>query len=230
MQSDVEHHETQILGRMIGWRFQFGRMAAFFGAALVAFGVNAGSPTDPACRGNTRKLVSRHCVDLKPRRVVIVTARNRKDRLREQDEYAKTLANHLRNINCFDVVVAREGICCDHLPTRTGQFDEHELVRLSRRFNADTVLYCEVQQISAYEPMRLQSNVLLVSAAEAVALVSATSTFDLNHPVTRSRYARYVNHRCSNAAVDTFLSSPSQLIDFAASEAAGVLASVWPQE
>ena len=187
-------------------------------------------PTEPHAdlSETPQPLISRHCAYLQPRRVVIVTTDDRQDRLKEQQLFSATLEKHLRHGQRFDVVVARDRVCQRNLPMRRGRFDEHELLALSERYNADCVLYCELEQISAYEPMQLQTSILIVHVAEAVSLVAATSTIDLRDPKTRHGYLKFLQHRCRESTTDTTLHSPSQLIDYASSRLAGVILSVWP--
>ena len=156
---------------------------------------------------------------------MIITTANRQDRLKEQDRFANSLASQLRASSQYDVVVSRERVCIEKLPMRRGKFDEHDVLAASREYNADTVLYCDVQQISAYEPMRIQTSVLLISAYEAISLVSTTSTLDLKHSATRTRYDTFSQQHCETSTIH--LNSPSQFIDFAASEFATGLKSIW---
>ncbi len=172
-------------------------------------------------------LVSSHCAYLQPRRIVIVTTNNRQDRLPEQDLFSKSLAKHLRQGQRFDVVIRREKMCRDKLPMRRGVFDEQELLELSGASNADAVLFCELEQISAYEPMQLQMSMLLVHVGEAVSLVSATTTVDLRDPSTQQAYVTVAGQNCDPFAVETHLNSPSLFIDFAAGLCANGLLSIW---
>ena len=189
----------------------------------------ATEPEGTVRQAPAQHLVSSHCDYLKPRRIVIVATHNRQDRLREQDRFVQSLAQHLRASQQFEVVISRDKVCLSKLPMRRGKFDERELLALSRNYHADAVLYCELPQMSAYEPMQLQTSTLLVHVSEAIALVSATSTFDLRQPGTRKKYAAFALRQCPDPVSDTHLSSPSEFIDFAASEVAGGLIAIWLQ-
>ena len=172
-------------------------------------------------------LVSSHCAYLQPRRIVIVTTNNRQDRLKEQDLFSKALAKHLRQGQRFDVVISREKMCRDKLPMRRGAFDEQRLLALSRAYNVDAVLFCELEQISAYEPMQLQMSMLLVDVGEAVSLASATTTVDQRPPGMHQAYVIFAGQDCDQFTTDTHLNSPSLLIDFAAGLCANGLLSIW---
>jgi hypothetical protein len=189
--------------------------------------VVAAEPASTSHQAAPQYLISHHCDYLKPRRIVIVTTNNRQDRLKEQDQFAESLSRHLRASHPFDCVLSRDKICASKLPMRQGRFDERQLLALSRDHNADAVLYCDLQQISAYEPMQLQASTLLVHVPEAIALVSATSTFDLRQQGTRGKYATFALQQCHDPVSDTYLSSPSLFIDYAASEVAAGLIAIW---
>jgi hypothetical protein len=187
----------------------------------------ADEPAGCSHQATPQHLISHHCDYLKPRRIVIVTTNNRQDRLKEQDRFAESLSRYLRASQPFDCVISRDKICASKLPMRQGKFDEWKLLALSRDHNADAVLYCDLQQISAYEPMHLQASTLLVHVPQAIALVSATSTFDLRQPGTRRNYAAFALQQCHHPVSDTYLSSPSLFIDYAASEVAAGLIAIW---
>ena len=171
--------------------------------------------------------VSPHAADLKPRRIVIVTTQDFQDRLKEQAAFAQGLAAHLRSLGSFDAVVSRETVCIEQLPMRAGYFDERQLVELAYQYGADAVLYCHVTDISAYEPLRLQTELLLVHTGEAIAIVSATSSFDLKYESTRKQYLDYLARTTVAGTPGGDVLAPSQLIDFSANQVAWQVLSVW---
>jgi len=67
--------------------------------------------------------ISRHIASLKPRRLVIVTPDNRQDRLHEHDSFSQAIATYLRDTGEFEVIVAREKICENKIPMRSGTFN-----------------------------------------------------------------------------------------------------------
>lgn len=180
----------------------------------------------PVPEADDTYLVSKYSVNLKPRRIVIVTTNNRQDRLREQDMFAKALSAKLRKCGLqFETVISPDKVCRDKLPTRRGRFDEVELVALSHNYNADAVLYCELEIISAYNPMQMETSLLLVNVGEAIAIVSANHEFDLNRPDTYEAYSNFALQSPDHS--QNLMNSPSKLINYAASTVVDSLASVW---
>ena len=198
---------------------------------LLAKPANGQSPDLPPLSQDTSEvsqLISHHCSVLRPRRIVIVAPHNRQDRLMEQDLFARALAKHLRSGQQFDVVVSPDPLCRNSLPMHRGTFNENQLIRLSQRYRADTVLYVELNDVVAYKPMQLSVSHVLVHAAESVALVSASSTIRLDNPHTEAEFLNRVQHHCPSAVTATVLHSPTLLIDFAARRTAAAIRSVWP--
>ncbi|MFN3191387.1 MAG: hypothetical protein ACE361_12770 [Aureliella sp.] len=173
--------------------------------------------------------VSPHLWSLSPRRLLIVTPQCRQDRLREHDTYARSLASYLRANGRFDVVVAKEYICENKIPMRSGRFNERDLLQYAQRYNVDTVLFCELPQISAYEPMNLNATFAIVSIEEAIALVSGSGYFDLRHPATYQDYANFSMQTSDAHSTATHPHSPSRFIDYCAARASEGLLALWQQ-
>lgn len=174
--------------------------------------------------------VSTHSPRLKPRRIVVVSTHNLADRLREQDSFANSLAAQLKQCGPFDVVLAKDKLCREQLPMRRGVFDEGDLVELSRRYAADTVLYCEVDLQSAYAPMQLQANILMVNMSEAVALISLQLHLDARQPNVELDYTRHAQSASSWNGNENHLYSPSLFLQYAASRVAFGVSGVWSSE
>ncbi|MEM8736437.1 MAG: hypothetical protein AAGG44_19565 [Planctomycetota bacterium] len=173
--------------------------------------------------------ISPHLWTLAPKRLLIVTPQCRQDRLREHDTYARSLASYLRANGRFDVVVSQEYICENKIPMRSGRFDERDLLRYAQRYNVDTVLFCELPQLSAYEPMNLNATFAIVSIEEAIALVSGSGYFDLRHPAIYQDYANFSMQTSDMHSPATHPHSPSRFIDYCASKASEGLLALWQQ-
>ena len=162
---------------------------------------------------------------LRPDRVLIVTPLDRQDRLKEQVALMRRLATKLRAKSGFDVIEASERVCEETFPIRTGQFDERKLVQLGRKYLVDTVMYCNIESIDAYCPMRLEIQFLLVNVNQSVSIVSGSQRFDLSDKTTESFFYQSIG---TDRVIDTTLkNSPSRLIDFGASRVAGDLSRIW---
>ncbi|QDT10267.1 hypothetical protein [Planctomycetes bacterium K23_9] len=172
-------------------------------------------------------VVSRHCDSIRPRRIVVVTCPNRQDRLKEQDLFARFLAAQIgRNTN-IDVLVGKEQICRDHMPMRRGTFDELHLLQLSKKYQADCVMFCEIGQLSAYEPMQAEMSMLLVHVGESIALVSAKSVYDARDSTTNKSYLAFINQANPESALSVGAHTPTNFIEFASSHFASGIESIW---
>jgi hypothetical protein len=171
--------------------------------------------------------VSPYCSTLTPRRIVVVTSADRQDRFKEQQQLAKSLAKHVSSNRKFNVIVAKTPMCHDHLPMQAGTFDELYLVRLSKKYHADCVLFCDVERIDAYRPMKAELSMLLVHIGEAVSLVSAKSSYDLSDPGTLKAYRRYHGNENPDSVLNVDHHTPARFIDFAANHLANGILSLW---
>lgn len=157
-------------------------------------------------------LYSSYCNQFVPRRIVIVPAANRLDRLKEQDLFAQSLANSL--VGHVEVVLSRHYACGESSPLRTGQYDEQALLDLSKEFSADAVLYCDVEKLSWQAPMRMQVSLLLIHVGEAIALVSGTESIDLSHSQPSMGYHGFAIPQSKNAILDMRQNSPRTFIRY----------------
>ena len=162
---------------------------------------------------------------LRPNRVLVVVPLDRQDRLKEQVELKRRLARELRSQAGFDVIEASERVCEDTYPIRTGQFDERKLLDLGKKYLADTVMYCNIESIDAYCPMRVEMQFLMVNVDQSVAIVSGTRQFDLADKNTQTVFYKAMH---ANPLIDTTLkNSPTRLIEFGAARLAGDLSNIW---
>ncbi|WP_149499311.1 hypothetical protein [Roseiconus lacunae] len=158
---------------------------------------------------------------LRPNRILIVTCQDRQDRLHEQSELMRSLANHLRNQSAIEVIECPHRSCLHHFPIQTGRFSEHQLIDLGKRYSADTIIYCEVANIDSYRPMKMELRFLMVSTHQAIALASASRNHDLGHPATRKQFLGTFDPYEHSG--ETLLRSPSRLIDYSAQQLAAEL-------
>lgn len=185
------------------------------------------------CNGNTTGIgsggfkYSSYCGSLSPTRVVIVTAANRMDRLHEQEVFAEAMASSLGRF--VDVVRAEQVICDGVSPLKSGRFDEHQLLRLKHELDADAVLYCDVQQLSAYAPLRIQVSMLLVHIDEAVALVAGTAMLDTKDSQVAEAYRTFSVGKSPNEFLDVHDHSPRDFIRFSATVLASQLTPRFPE-
>jgi hypothetical protein len=171
--------------------------------------------------------ISRYVASIKPRRLVIVTPDNRQDRLHEHDSFSQSLAAYLRDTGQFEVIVAREKVCENKVPMRSGTFNEHDLLNYSRLYRADSILYLDITSMSGYEPMRMNMSFALISIREAIALVSGSLNVDLRSPFVYQEYANRTIQSSDDHSIDTHQNSPTRFLDFGAFKTANSLATIW---
>lgn len=162
---------------------------------------------------------------LKPNRVLVIVPLDRQDRLKEQATLMRGLASSLRAKSNLEVVESPRRVCEETFPIYTGQFDERKLVALGKKYRVDTVLYCNIESIDAYCPMRLEIQFLAVSVDQSVAILSGTRHFDLANP---SMLKSFFDSYGADPETDINLkNSPTRLIDFSAAHLAGDLTRMW---
>ena len=171
--------------------------------------------------------ISHHCAHLKPRRIVIVTAKNREDRLDEQDQYARSLAQSLAKCG-FSVVVSPDHLCADELPMQRGHFSEAHLVRLNRKYRADAVIYCHLRQLVSFEPMSVEGSLVMVHIDQAVALLSLRAVHDLRDMPISQAYEHFSKaSQPEDAFGSNYQHSPTQFINFVAHQNVQQMLKAW---
>ncbi len=128
-------------------------------------------------------------------RVLIMPFGNRSDDPQIPEQIRTALAAELQKAGRFEIVVAPldvEAASSKEVFSR-GQFDEHEALQLSRRFQAQGILYGLVTQYHAYSPPRLGVSLLMLSPAEAVVVASVDGLFDAREQATVEAAADYYN-------------------------------------
>ena len=86
-------------------------------------------------------------------------------------------------------------------------------------------MYCNIESIDAYCPMKLEIQFLMVNVDQSVAIVSGSNRIDLTD---KRAEAIFFQSMGVDPLLDTTLkNSPSRLIDFGAMRVAGDIARVW---
>ena len=158
---------------------------------------------------------SRFVHELTPRRILIFHANNRLDRLREQSVFSEALARQMA-IGGKVSVIQSDMTSCNHTsPLITGRYDEQQIAELSRRYNADAILFFDLRDFAAYAPMSMRAQFVLVHAHESVPLASGSVTLDLKDRSLMQRYMQ-VPQPMGKFGDDIRHHSPRQFIDFSA--------------
>ena len=115
------------------------------------------------------------------RRVVLMPLANQTAYTRVHEEMQANLAAELQRAGRFEIVVAtREDAAVRALDVFvSGQFNEIDLLRIAREYQADAVIFANVTQYHPYTPPRVGLSLLLVSPAEGVVVASLTGLWDM---------------------------------------------------
>jgi len=157
---------------------------------------------------------------------------NRSDHPEITEQMRTALATELQQAGRFEVVVAPLDVeaASSKQVLSSGRFDELEAIRLSRRFQAQGILYGVVTQYHPYSPPRIGVSLLMVSPAEAVVVASVDGLFDAREQSTVDAAADYYNRTqsfpLSLLGSDRVTESPDVFRRFVSHEIAKSLATV----
>jgi len=162
-------------------------------------------------------------------RVVLMPLANQTAYPKVTEELQANLAAELQRAGRFDIVVATRddpGARAQDI-FRGGQFDELELLRVAREYQAQAVLFANVTQYHPYAPPRVGMSLLLVSPAEGVAIASADGLWDARETTTaiqaQTFYKRSLNWPQSLMGADRILESPDVYQRFVCQQVASSL-------
>lgn len=162
-------------------------------------------------------------------RVVLMPLANQTAYPKIADEMQTNLAAELQRAGRFDIVVAtREdpGASARDVFAR-GQFDEIELLRVAREYQAQAVLFGQVTQYHPYNPPRVGLSLLMVHPAEGIAIASAEGLWDAREVGTASQakqlYGQSLSWPQSVLGTDRVLESPDVFQRFVSQQVASSL-------
>ena len=170
----------------------------------------------------TNYFLSAHYNQLRPRRVVVVSRQSQDATFRGRDVLAEALSVQLRNAGVVEAIVGGTEVQYEINAVRMGRFDEHELVRLSQKYRADAVLYCDLVSMSAYPPLNASVHFVMVDARESIVLLALDASWDTRDPAVTQAFKSYT---CKGTGQDDFSSdiydkSPTEFLNFVAMESA----------
>ena len=148
------------------------------------------------------------------KRVVLMPMANQTAYAHVSSELQANLAAELQRAGRFDVVVATQedaGAKAREIFSR-GMFDELELLRIAREYDAQAVLFGKVTQYHPYAPPRVGLSLIMISPAEGVAIASADGLWDAREMTTARQAQAYLQHKLSwrqgLLGIDRVLESP----------------------
>jgi hypothetical protein len=173
--------------------------------------VQMAAPADPA---PYQQFVARNFDWSTVKRVLVMPLANQTAFAHASTELQANLAAELQRAGRFDVVVATQedaGARAREIFSK-GTFDELELLRIAREYDAQAVLFGQVTQYHPYAPPRVGISLVMVSPAEGVAIASADGLWDAREMTTARQAHGYLQQRLSwrqgLLGVDRALESP----------------------
>jgi hypothetical protein len=133
------------------------------------------------------------------KRVVLMPMANQTAYAHVSVEIQANLAAELQRAGRFDVVVATtedQGGRARDIFLR-GAFDEIELLRIAREYDAQAVLYGNVTQYHPYAPPRVGLSLIMISPGEGVAIASADGLWDARELSTAKQAQSYLQQNLS---------------------------------
>lgn len=167
-------------------------------------------------------------------RVVLMPVANQTAYPKVADEMQTSLAAELQRAGRFDIVVAtREdpGAKARDIFAR-GQFDEVELLRVAREYQAQAVLFGQVTNYHPYNPPRIGLSLLMVHPAEGIVIASSEGLWDARETGTAAQakqlYGQTLSWPQSMLGADRVLESPDVFQRFVSQQVATSLIPAGP--
>lgn len=162
-------------------------------------------------------------------RVVLMPLANQTAYPKIADEMQTNLAAELQRAGRFDIVVATR----DDPGARArdifsnGRFDEVELLRVAREYQAQAVLFGQVTQYHPYNPPRVGLSLLMIHPAEGIAIASSEGLWDARETETAAQakqlYGQSLSWPQSVLGTDRVLESPDVFQRFVSQQIASSL-------
>jgi hypothetical protein len=133
------------------------------------------------------------------KRVVLMPLANQSAFEHASNELQANLAAELQRVGRFDVVVATDEDPAQRAKDvfHRGAFDELELLRIARNYDAQAVMFGMVTQYHPYAPPRVGLSLIMISPAEGVAIASADGLWDARELSTARQSQAYLQEMTS---------------------------------
>ena len=160
------------------------------------------------------------------RRVVLMPMSNQTAFPKVSEEMQSNLAAELQRAGRFDIVVATRddpGAKARDV-FANGQFDEIELLRVAREYQAQAVLFGQINQYHPYNPPRIGMSLLMVYPSEGIAIASSEGLWDSREAGTAAQakqlYGQSLSWPQSVLGADRVLESPDVFQRFVSQQVA----------
>jgi hypothetical protein len=167
-------------------------------------------------------------------RVVLMPIANQTAYPKIAEEMQTNLAAELQRVGRFDIVVAsREdpGAKAHDIFSR-GQFDEIELLRVAREYQAQAVLFGQITNYHPYNPPRIGLSLLMIHPAEGIVIATSEGLWDAREAGTAAQakqlYGQTLSWPQSMLGADRVLESPDVFQRFVSQQVATSLIPAGP--
>jgi hypothetical protein len=205
----------------------------------------AGSLMTMACRSTPAKVQlpppytafrSPHLLESPPRRVLLMPPVAPPQHLVSANIWNDQLANELRSIRTFEVVVASPALapvanCLADI--QRAQYSEGALAELRNTLRVDAVLFVSFHDCYAYWPPRLTVAVNLVETVNGETIASVDGNWDARDDATRMQalqYAKRVSTAVELAEPQLILQSPHYFGKYVAADVAHAVRMLWQED
>ena len=172
---------------------------------------------------NQQSFVNPQVFGSRPNRVVMVASGRSNGSYRTHQKIITELAAQIRGQDQFEIVAPRDRYLQGHSDNiLEGKFEEAELVRIAREFNADAVLLIKVNEFRPSPPMRANLSIAILDANESVVAFGMSGVWDLANMNTKQAFEQFLYNTSSGSANEgnLYLQSPNQLFRFIGSQVA----------
>ncbi|MFT7630616.1 MAG: hypothetical protein ACI87E_001623 [Mariniblastus sp.] len=155
------------------------------------------------------------------RRIVLIESGERSGSYGETDRMINELANEFRSSGLFDAVApANERILTPMDSIMQGRFNEGEIARIARKYNADAVALVRVNELRAHAPMRASLTMAMIDSRETVVAYAIDGVWDTSHEPTLNNFKEYIGSQGPTIPGPTgvLIQSPRVLMEFSAQE------------
>lgn len=147
-------------------------------------------------------------------RVVLMPMANQTAFTRIHEEMHASLAAELQRAGRFEIVAAtrEDEILRAQDVFLSGRFNEIELLRIAREYQADAVIFGNVTQYHPYSPPSVGLSLLMISPGEGVVVASLTGLWDMREKNTAEQaeleFAQHQEYSRSLRGPERVLESP----------------------
>lgn len=155
-----------------------------------------------------------------PLRVLIVPTGTESGRYQVPVHFAEALAGAIRAEGLAEVVFPPEIACAISVDRiLSGQFDEFEIVQLTKAWHCDAVLFIRVNHLQSYAPLKASVTAALVDGNESIVTFAVDGNWDTTDPDILKGFNHFLKRGAAGASESELslqMQSPSRMYAFVA--------------